>query len=68
MKKMMFIGVFALLAAGCAEQATEEETSQTESTENVVSEKDLKELEEEQAVNIELEQLDGELDSLLNTL
>ena len=68
MKKMMFIGVFALLAAGCAEQATVEEISETASTEHVVSEEDLKELEDEQAVNIELEQLDGELDSLLNTL
>lgn len=64
----MYIGVFALLAAGCAEQANVEEISEAESTENVVSEKDLKELEEDQAVNIELEQLDGELDSLLNTL
>lgn len=68
MKKMMFIGVFALLAAGCGEQANVEEISETVSTENVVSEEDLKELQEEQAVNIELEQLDGELDSLLNTL
>lgn len=64
----MYIGVFALLAAGCSEQANVEEISEAESTENIVSEEDLKELEEEQAVNIELEQLDGELDSLLNTL
>ena len=69
MKKVLILGLIALVTVACSSQ-----TEDAESTENTIeigtelSEDDIKQLEEDQSTNVELEKLDGELDSLLNTL
>ena len=64
-KVLIMLACAASLAACSSEESTEEQATPTEET---ISEEDKSELKEAQDANVELEKLDGEVDSLLNTL
>jgi cytochrome oxidase Cu insertion factor (SCO1/SenC/PrrC family) len=66
-KRLLFPAMAMFLAVGCGEQQDQVIESDENETE-AITESELQTLEADRAVNIELEQLDGELDSLLNTL
>ena len=66
-KSLLLFGLVAVLASCGSNEATQQEGNSEESAE-VLTEEVESELQNEQDVNVELEQLDGEVDSLLNTL
>lgn len=63
----MFLALLSSLTYACTNDANEEVTNETETSAQGLAEDDMTLLHEEQDVNVELEQLDGELDSLLNS-
>jgi hypothetical protein len=67
MKKLLILSLLATFSVACSGSAVEETTTDDQ-VETSLPAEEVKQLEEEQATNVELEQLDGELDSLLNTL
>jgi cytochrome oxidase Cu insertion factor (SCO1/SenC/PrrC family) len=67
MKKNALIPIVCCgLLFACTNEPVES-VQEEETQEAVLTESDLSELEADQEVNVELEQLDGELDSLLST-